>query len=349
MQYCSESFLGRVSWNALRDCFLEKPEWRSLFPDALRHYFQSLDDNSTATLFAGRNAQEAAEWINELLAKEKVSEGEITLTSPVLALFHFSHKDIFRCLHYRDKLRGLSCAGGTLVHLGLHVPGVPWAGNSEALKTFSAYRELGELSRQSSTFSSSQAEARVVVLRSLLLEMPEIDEDGTLIDAARAKDVTTESGARAKLKAAKALLGKWRQRLVVLLGYARELPSFERSPAHRDALVAELLEAFGQCRRVIDGLAGVRFVKSVDKTVKVLPEGGKAKKPGKPKKISTDGFRNELVADLAKMREFLRKCLGLVEAHKAPAGEAIRVFFFSFFFFFFFFSSFLLCRDQRYG
>jgi hypothetical protein len=183
MQLCNEMFLGLVSWNVLKDVYSQMPQWQPLFEVALEHYFRSLADNCTATHFAGRGTDDAAAWISGMLAKKNVLQREIDDALPLLALFHFSQKDIYRCLVYRDKLRGLSTAGGTLVHLGLHLPDLPWTGTSEAQKTTLKYRELSGVSRESAPFATQQAEARILTLRSLLMRLPLVDEDASLLNA----------------------------------------------------------------------------------------------------------------------------------------------------------------------
>ncbi len=159
MQFCNELFLGLVSWNVLKEAFPQKPPWRRFFENALGLYFRSLENHCNLTHFAGHSAQEAAVWISSLLEHENVLQRNIDAVLPLLALFLFSRKDIYRCIAYRDKLRGLSTAGGRLVHLGLHLPDLPWTGKSEAQKTALAYRELSGVSRQSVPFP--QARSRV--------------------------------------------------------------------------------------------------------------------------------------------------------------------------------------------
>ncbi len=245
MQFWNEGALGLISWSVLKDVYGQR-SWGKLLERALELYFLSLQDHCSATQFAGfSSALQAAQHICALLAQERgVLQKDIDGVVPLLALFHFSRKDIYRCLVYRDKLRGLSTAGGTLVHLGLHIPDLPWRGASELQRSLQSFRELSGVSRASTPFPVGQAEARITVLRSMLERLPIIDENKSLMKAASVNGVTTKVGAQDKLKAAKKLLEAWRQRLIALRGIACELPSFANAPGQLALLVQDLCKAF---------------------------------------------------------------------------------------------------------
>ena len=318
MQFCNENFLGLVSWNVLKDIYLKELRWREEIAKALELYFCSLEDRCTANRFGGLTAHEAAQRILKLLALGNAApQQEIDAVVPLLALFHFSRKDIYRCMMYRDKLRGLSTAGGTLIHVGLHIPGLPWTGNLEAQKTTLAYRELSGASRESAPFPLDEAESRIAVLRSLLDRLPIVDENGSWMKGASVSGVTTKSGAQEKFMAARKLLEAWRRRLIELRGIACELPSLVNAPGHLAALAQDLRRAFDECKEALGKLARVRF------PVKVEDDSGQEEE--KVKKVSTGGLTLGLNEERNKVEKQLLQCRAIVDAQKVPAADQVKV------------------------
>ncbi len=108
----------------------------------------------------------------------------------------------------------------------------------------------------------------------------------------------TKSGTQEELKAAKKLLEAWRQRLVLLAGYARELPSFVNATMHRDALVRELLKAFQQCEESLGELARVRFPAQVEDD---------SQRGDKAKTVPTAGLKKALDDERAKVTKLLKQ------------------------------------------
>jgi hypothetical protein len=309
MQFCNPSFLGLVSWNVLREVH-ENPACRDVVEPALEFYFDNIVNHCTVTRFGGRSAHDAAVWISGLVANENVLRREIDAALPLLALFHFSWKDIYRCMQYRDKLRGLSTAGGTIVHVALYLPDLPWTGNLEAQKTVIANRELSGVSRGSAPFPQDQAVFRITALHSVLECLPSLFADDSVVEAQTKSLIETKAEAekmcKVVLKAVKVCL----ERVLSLSGIARELVSFDNAPGHRGALVEKLFALLGECENVLRMLGRVGFPK------KVMGDGVDSK-------VGTSGLKKKIQEKIEKVQKTLENCKACAKKWRPDKGTVL--------------------------
>ncbi len=117
MQFCNVMLLGLISWEVLKKTFVVDGKVSNRTTEDLKEYFDSLSKYTGASKFFKWSSEDAATKICKLISDKKAKQKHINEILPLLSLFHLSRKDIKRCLDKKEKFRGVSTAGGKLVHI----------------------------------------------------------------------------------------------------------------------------------------------------------------------------------------------------------------------------------------